>query len=897
MSQKGSIDPQERGFYFSKTGESKFDGTSYERPKPTMQEAINATQLLDPPPAGNALAVVSSAQGGSFPTGFTLFDFVQFNGQNVSITEDTVVAVEMASFLGCNLTSVSNAQAASTVFNIDSQSFVSLECGLINVFGTGGAKALNITGSCDNLFVEFKQVTLIADDSIGINITATSPTPIDINIDTVSMDGANSTFMIYDPVNLSDICICSVSSIVKNSVIGTTGYVIKNGSLEIEINHLQCDIALSVETGATCSIISQRVIGDIIVSVNSVLNCFILEHDSGAIINNGTINGIIGGQYFGTYEQKPFQERVILGESFNIQSPTGKDLPLQLEFGPAQFEPSDPVQIDALGNLKFNQSDQYVISITLQYGRIGAGAFSLLFFRVLIDGVQAGRSHSAKLDNANSNFPVEFTVPSNIISGQTLTVEMWRDDTGFDAGSLFPETPTLAGANKTPSAVIRISRSRLTPIPQVVIFDYTVLLNETGVKVNAAGFVTSWDNAGDNQFDLTTVIGSTTSLVLHQSGTALFYGAVNDYISTPDSPANRITNDIDIRVLGVTAVNWSPVLNETLVSKFDISGEFAYVFRIGVGGNLELLLSDNGSIGVLGASTVPTEFIIGTKHSLRVTWRNLTNVTRFFTSEDGIVWTQLGGDVFLPRTGIFPSLSSVEIGSREGGTSDRFRGSIERLEIFRGIDSILEVNFDARNGGYSTGRTGDTFASSTTGEIYQMHGDTFIQNSGLPIINSIGGAALTPSLGVTLAVQMTIFFVAKTHQLTGIPQFFTAGLSNASENPTTEITADNRFVFNGGVSRLNAGPADTNLHLHIIRHNGDDTSSYEVDGVGIDTGDPGAEDWDYATILAELGGIFTVGGAMGELVIYNRGLTNFEVGVVKSALKSKWKGLEEGLLN
>lgn len=590
--------------------------------------------------------------------------------------------------------------------------------------------------------------------------------------------------------------------------------------------------------------------------------------------------------------KKHVEERVLLGESFIIQSPTGLDAPLQLEFGPAQFGPSDPVQIDALGNVRINQTDQYNISIDLQYGRIGAGSFSLLFFRVLIDGVQTGRSHSAKIDNTNSNLPVEFSIPSKMISGQILTVEIWRDSSGFNAGSLFPEVPTLAGANATPSAVIRMTRNRLVTVPEVIVFDYTVLLNETGVQVNAAGFVTGWNNAGDSQFDLTTVIGSATSLVLHQSGSALFYGAINDYISTPNSAANQITGDIDIRVLGVTAVNWAPLVNETLVSKFEIPGEFAYLFRIGDGGILELIISDNGSIGVVGASTVPTGFINGTKHSLRVTRLNFINITQFFTSEDGVVWTKLGEDVFLPRTSIFDSLSSVEIGSREGGTLELFRGAIERVEIFRGIDGTLEVNFDARNGGYSTGKTTDMFLSPITGETYTMHGDTFIQNSGVPIINSIGGAALTSGAGITITVPMTVFFIAKTHQLTGVPQFFTAGLSNSSENPTTEITIGNEFTFSGGVSRLTAGPADTSLRLHIIRYNGDATSSYEVDGVGLATGDAGAEDWDYATILAELSGIFTMLGSIGELIVYNRELTNVEVAIVKAALKSKWDGLD-----
>lgn len=55
---------------------------------------------------------------------------------------------------------------------------------------------------------------------------------------------------------------------------------------------------------ATANIINARIKGDITVDSGGTLHCLVLEHSTGALINNGTINGIIGGQYFGTYQQK-----------------------------------------------------------------------------------------------------------------------------------------------------------------------------------------------------------------------------------------------------------------------------------------------------------------------------------------------------------------------------------------------------------------------------------------------------------------------------------------------------------------------------------------------------------------------------------------------------------------
>lgn len=459
MAFKDNIDPQVRGFYFSQSGDAEFDGTTYELPKATMQGAIDAAAALIPPPSGLALAVVSSAQGGSFTSGFTLSDFIQFNGTNVSITENTAIAVELASFLRCNITSLSNAMASSVCLNIDSQSFLSVECDLVNVFGTA-AKALNIAGVCDNLFIEMKQITLIGDDSIGVDLTCTSPTPIDIEVDTVSMDGDNTVFMNYDPVNATDTCIVDVGSISDGGS-NTTGFIVETGHLIVLAGAIDVTTAIHIKAGAEFTTLVGIIVGDIIVESGALLTVEILRF-TGTITNNGTINGIINGEYFGTWRQKPKELVVLDAASFSSQIPTGLDILTQVEFGAAQFGASDPVEIDVLGNITVNQDDQYHASINLHYGRVGAaGSFAMFFARLLVDGVQLGHSKSARLDNPNTHFSIDFFEPINLLVSEVLTVEVWRDSSGFNGGELIAETPALVGPNPTPSASIVLTRSRL----------------------------------------------------------------------------------------------------------------------------------------------------------------------------------------------------------------------------------------------------------------------------------------------------------------------------------------------------------------------------------------------------------------------------------------------------
>lgn len=97
----------------------------------------------------------------------------------------------------------------------------------------------------------------------------------------------------------------------------------------------------------------------------------------------------------------------------------------------------------------------------MHYGRSGAGSFAVMFTRLLVDGVQFGASQAARLDNANTHISVDHFTAIDLLAGEVLTVEIWRDSTGFDAGELIPETPALVGPNPQPSASMVLTRSRL----------------------------------------------------------------------------------------------------------------------------------------------------------------------------------------------------------------------------------------------------------------------------------------------------------------------------------------------------------------------------------------------------------------------------------------------------
>lgn len=154
-------------------------------------------------------------------------------------------------------------------------------------------------------------------------------------------------------------------------------------------------------------------------------------------------------------------ERLVDGQSAAAsQEPTGTGdaNKIQLEFGAAQNTASDPVQLLADGTLRFNQAGTYRLKIAINYGRSGAAGTSLLVFRALINGTQAGRSVAAKISSAEVLVPFTDEAWLTVPAGIDITYEIARDATGANSGGAFSGGITLSGWEIAPSAAIRVER-------------------------------------------------------------------------------------------------------------------------------------------------------------------------------------------------------------------------------------------------------------------------------------------------------------------------------------------------------------------------------------------------------------------------------------------------------
>ena len=144
MALKGNIDVNERGFYFALNGDDDFDGSTLERPKRTIQAAIDAAFALVPIPSTVNTAQVTVGQGAAFNESFVLEDSIQFNGRDVSLRTTTLIGVDLGSALACEVTTVTNTTTNGICFNIDNKTRVGLNCSFIGVFGTGSSTGIKL---------------------------------------------------------------------------------------------------------------------------------------------------------------------------------------------------------------------------------------------------------------------------------------------------------------------------------------------------------------------------------------------------------------------------------------------------------------------------------------------------------------------------------------------------------------------------------------------------------------------------------------------------------------------------------------------------------------------------------------------------------------------------------
>lgn len=169
-------------------------------------------------------------------------------------------------------------------------------------------------------------------------------------------------------------------------------------------------------------------------------------------------------------------------------------------------------------------------------------------------------------------------------------------------------------------------------------------------------------------------------------------GVSGNSVSTPDSAALDITSDIDIRVK-IAMDDWTPSGTMSLVNKG------VYSFFVRSSGVLGLYWEAGGG-SVIVDSTVATGLSDNSTKWIRVTLDVNNGASgrdiKFFTSDDGTTWTQLGNTITQAGTTLINvGTAALQIGS-QAGTGEFFKGTFYRAQVLNGIGgtTVFDANFE-----------------------------------------------------------------------------------------------------------------------------------------------------------------------------------------------------------
>lgn len=185
-------------------------------------------------------------------------------------------------------------------------------------------------------------------------------------------------------------------------------------------------------------------------------------------------------------------------------------------------------------------------------------------------------------------------------------------------------------------------------------------------------------------------------------------GVNGNYASSPNAVPLQITGDIDLRVQA--QVFWTSITTGILISKRGASGQYCFSFSFTAAQKLTCFFSQDGTTGFAGTSSVAPIFSDSTVNWVRVTRASASGNILFYTSQDGVSWTQLGTTVSTTTGAIFNGTSAVEVGSQFVGTNSVLTGNLLRAQIYNGIAGTLV--FDANFG--TVAKLAASFSESST---------------------------------------------------------------------------------------------------------------------------------------------------------------------------------------
>jgi hypothetical protein len=281
--------------------------------------------------------------------------------------------------------------------------------------------------------------------------------------------------------------------------------------------------------------------------------------------------------------------------------------------------------------------------------------------------------------------------------------------------------PLISGVGKFywETTLTKLPSDVLTPRLRIGVGQETHPLN-TAVGSDAI----TWAYTGTTKFnsfqtgESWSLLGETSHILRDRLQSAHFDSSNGCYLSTGNTPANDIYQDMDIRVEANFA-NWLTNTDRALMSKWKAAAnKRSWSFELNTNNELVLYISANGSATASSqTSGLAVPFTAG-KFFVRVTRASLTGVIKYYVSDNGTDWTQLGSDRTSTPGDLFQTDCNVNIGARNDGIEHVVTGNIYSAYLLEGINGTVVSSFDANLGAVSDA----TIPSVLSGEVWTLLG-------------------------------------------------------------------------------------------------------------------------------------------------------------------------------
>jgi hypothetical protein len=201
-----------------------------------------------------------------------------------------------------------------------------------------------------------------------------------------------------------------------------------------------------------------------------------------------------------------------------------------------------------------------------------------------------------------------------------------------------------------------------------------------------------------------------------------FDGANTGLATSPDKAAFDITGDLTLQAQ-IAPTLWVAGGVQTVISNLHAASFTGYELRISNTGTLILAFGDGAAIQTR-TSTAAVTFTDGTLHWIRATLDVNNGVgghdVKFWTSQDGQTWTQLGATVTTAGvTTIAASAQSMTMGARPD-TTNRYTGDLLVANVYAGIAPSITLVAVWVQSGHEVATAGSGTFTDTTGNVWTL---------------------------------------------------------------------------------------------------------------------------------------------------------------------------------